>query len=342
MALRFSHNRWLWTVLLVIAGGVLLLWSYQASDDPWVSGVLVNTSTTLILFSPLLLVGRLIERQLGEVRTAQQQIERRQDEAASNFAALANEVSQTQAELRRTREELSEAVTARFAATREKDAAMFQDIEEAPTYDLVFDALLRASELHLITAAGCRVPLRNTNLYIWFETPMSNDRFQDEPNPADGLAIRLERIDGSGATGLWWQYGHKTEDFLVELAEALVRRGEYPGDKLFDPGRIFADLRELLELAHRSATGGSVASLTSVVQFCAPQWVVTDTSLTSVNPPYTIQFSRIGEAWREHLYEKPWLDGDSFDEAFEAGLALFKARKLAVKPPSRYDDEPSF
>lgn len=340
MALRFTRNRWLWTALLVIAGGVLLLWSRQSRDDGWLSGVLVNTSTTLLLFAPLLLVGRQIERQLGEVRTAQQQIERRQDKAASDFAALAEEVSQTQVELRRTREELSEAVVARFAATREKDAAMFWEIEEVPTCDLLFAALLRAAELHLITADGCRVPLHNTNLYVWFLTPTPNDRFQDEPNPADGLYVRLEWINGDEVALLWWQQGQSVDDFLAELLVAVVKVGEYPGDKLFEAGCIFGDLRELLELTHKSATGGSAAPLTGVVQFCAPQWVITDTKLACTHPAYTIPFSRFGEAWQEHLYEKPWLDRDSFDEAFEAGRALFEARKLAVKPSSMYDDPP--
>ncbi len=40
MVLRFTHNRWLWTALLAIAGGVLV-WSRQVRDDAWLSGVLV-------------------------------------------------------------------------------------------------------------------------------------------------------------------------------------------------------------------------------------------------------------------------------------------------------------
>lgn len=56
MPVWFTRNRWLLTVVFVIAGGALLVWSWQTRDDGWLSGVLVNTGTTLFLFVPLLMV----------------------------------------------------------------------------------------------------------------------------------------------------------------------------------------------------------------------------------------------------------------------------------------------
>jgi hypothetical protein len=45
------------------------------------------------------------------------------------------------------------------------------------------------------------------------------------------------------------------------------------------------------------------------------------------------------------MHEKPWINLDSFDEAFGGANELYKARKLEVKPPLKvpaYIDEPPF
>ena len=310
--LWFTRNRWTLTVVLVMGAG-LLSWSWLVRADGWLSGALVNVSTTLLLFAPLLLVGRYIEKRLDDVQATQAQIEQRQEVAAASIATLAEEVSQAQAELRRTREELTASVVNRLTATREKDRRAFADVEEASSHDVLFTALVRAAGLHLTTATGCRVPIHNTSLFLWFETP-TNDRFQEEPDPAEDLYMRLERIDGQEAARLWWPQEQTVEDFLVALAEAVVRVGLYPGDSSFDAGRVFCDLRELLELAYESATDGSFNPLSGVVQFCPPQWVITETGLVSTGKVkgHDVPFSRIRHSRvREDISEKTWSDMDS-------------------------------
>jgi hypothetical protein len=338
-----TRNRWNLTVVLLLAGTGVLVWSWLARSDGWLSGALVNVGTTLLLFAPLLVVGRYIEKRLDDVQASQVKIELRQEVAAANIATLAEEVSQTQAELRRTHERLTETVVSRLAAARDKDRQVFADLEEAPSHDLLFAALVRAADLHLTTSTGCRVPVHNTHLFLWFETPTTHDQFQEAPDPAEDLYLRLERINGQTVAHLAWPRDQTAEDFLVALAEAVVRAGEYPGDRSFEAGRLFSDLRELLELAHESATSGSTAALSGVIQYCPPQWAITETALVSVGKPagYSIPFSRIREPhWPSHMSGKSWLDRDSFDDAFEAGFALSEAKGFAATQTGPYDEPP--
>ncbi|MGI5243159.1 hypothetical protein [Dactylosporangium sp. CA-139066] len=343
--LGLARNRWVLLAALVTGVGVLV-WSWSARGDGWLSGLLVNVGTALVLFAPLLLVGWHIERRLDEVSAGQAQIGERQEKTAASIATLAEEVSQTQAELRRTRDELSQAVADRLAATRDADQAMFAEVGEVPTHGTLFTALVRADKLGLTARPGCRVPVHHTNLHLRFVTPTTADQFQEEPDPWDALDMQLEAVNGDVVARLSWPQDQLAEDFLVGLAEAVVEVGQYPGDRRFDAVRVFHDLGELLGLVYRSATGGSVVPLNGVVQFCPPQWVVTDRALVSVGKPgggYSISVSRIDESqWPKHMAGKPWLDEDSFDVAYEAAAALYGARRLAVQPPGPDDDEPPF
>jgi hypothetical protein len=75
--------------------------------------------------------------------------------------------------------------------------------------------------------------------------------------------------------------------------------------------------------------------LTGVVQFCSPQWVITDSALISVGGPaeITLPFDRIKiDDWPRLMAKEPWLDQDSCDSAFESASAMFEAGRMAVRP----------
>jgi hypothetical protein len=306
---------------------------------------LVNVGTTLLLFSPLLLATRQIENRLDDVRAKQVEIRERQDEAAASVAVLADEVSRAQEELRSTREQLAQAVADRLAGARGEDRQTFSALGDLPSHRSLFAALLRAADLHLIAARGCRIPLHHTGLFLRFEVPTVRDRFQDAPDPDADLDLHLEWINGGDASWLTWSKDESAEDFLVHLVESVIREGEYPGDRLFDPARVFAELRELLQITYESATGGSANPLFGVVEFCPPQWMITEKALISVGKPpgYQIPLSRINEpTWHEQIAGKSWSDMDSFDAALQSGRELFKAGRLAVKPGSSNADDLPF
>ena len=83
------RTRWVPPTAVVAVGAALLGWSWFARTEGWLSGVLVNVGTTLLLFSPLLLAARQIENRLDDVRAKQVEIRERQDEAAASVAVLA-------------------------------------------------------------------------------------------------------------------------------------------------------------------------------------------------------------------------------------------------------------
>ncbi|MFD6565159.1 hypothetical protein [Micromonospora profundi] len=335
------RNRWITATGSVLLGALVLYLSYLI-ESQWWSGTLVNAGTALFLFAPLAVFGRHIEQRFENVQKEQKEIKDRQEATAVELASLSEEVANTQGEIRKTREELAEAVTRRLAASRQTDNQTFSDIGELPSHRTLFDALVRARKLGLISQQGCRVDIKYTNLYLWFETPTGDPRFDDPPHPDDDLYLRLEDAWGNEARRITWTKEQDAEDLLITLADELVALAQYPGDRLYDPGKVFADLKELLELAHRSATGGSFEPLTSVIQFCRPQWVITSTHLIATDPGYAIPVERINESrWHEHMAEKSWLDYDSFNTALTITRALYKAGRLEVKPP-RPEDEPPF
>ncbi|WP_147437327.1 hypothetical protein [Micromonospora musae] len=210
--------------------------SWLLRHDAWWSGVLVNAGTTLVLFAPLLLIGRHIEWRLDEVQTAQRQIGERQDETSSRIETLAEEVAQAQNELRLARQELSDQVAARLASIRASDGEAFAKVGDEPSHEATFNGLVRAAALGLTARDGCRVPIENTNIYLRFETPTASDSFQDGPDPAEELHFRLESTGGVILTYLAWPQSLSAAEFLVNLGQTLQAVGHYPGDERFAGG----------------------------------------------------------------------------------------------------------
>lgn len=323
--------------------GVAALWvSWMIGTASWWSAVLVNAGTALLLFAPLLLAGRYIERRFDQVQTTQTAIEDRQQTTTASIESLAKQVSETRAELRRSREELSDAVTERLASRRADDAAVVAQLTDAASHDAVFAALERATQLNLISPSGCRVALGTTDVCVRFLSPEAQDRFQAEPDPSDDVELSLEGIDGDRIRSLWWSKDQTAEDFLVALGEALQSSGHYPGDKAFRAADVFHNLQQLLEVSLSAAARGASTSLNGAVQYFPPQWMLTDQRLASIGTPgYSIPLGRLREAWPPHMAEKSWIDRDCFDDAYATARLLFEAGRFDVKPPG-YPDNPPF
>ncbi|GIH21296.1 hypothetical protein Raf01_94680 [Rugosimonospora africana] len=183
-------------------------------------------------------------------------------------------------------------------------------------------------------------------MYVRFRAP-EVDYFSGEeaPDSRGDLILQIEQADGWYRGEVAWTHEEAAEDLLVRFVESLVGAGQYPGDDLFDPTHIFADLGQLLQIAYKSATTGMFEPLTSVVEYCPPQWVITSTHLIGASRKgrfdYAIPIARINEPrWSQHMTEKTWIDEDSFDRAFSVAKLLFSAGKLAVKPPPAKGEPP--
>ncbi|MEV4181425.1 hypothetical protein AB0J28_08265 [Streptosporangium canum] len=320
-------RRWWVGITLLVVGSVCILASYIYSDFSWLSGVLIEVGATLLLFAPLMMIQRRIEQRVAAVQVSQQQIEDRQDRAASEISALTEEVAQTKREMRLTLDQLSDDVHERVNAARQRDRDRFSVVGSEPSAESVAEALYRATELKLIPEDGCRVHLPETDIYVRFSAA-------EYPGCAETELI-LEYINGAEVQTIYWSDGESTADALVELVEAVQGAGQYPGDAVFDVPRIFTDLRDLLEMVHQRAVGErSGRPLGRVIQFCAPQWVIADTGIVQVDGSYEIAASGIwGMGWYDHVKAKGWADPDSLFDALESARALYKNGRLAIKPP---------
>lgn len=329
-------KQWRTGLALCIAGLLCVLMSWVLRDSSWPSGFLVEVGATFLLFGPLLLVQKRIERRIAQVQKSQREIEASQETVASEISALSDELADTRDQLRATHERLTDTVITRLAAKRDRDWDRFKAVDEQPSAEIIGDALTRAIELGLIPTSGCRVELFDTYLYVRFMTLKGADGSPIVP-------LILETQDGSPIGKVTLAGSQETEDVLVELGELVQARGFYPGDMAFDPGRIFADLRFLLELAHTRATGdnGIRDPLGRLVQLCPPQWAITEHAITSIKDmPYQIQLDRLNELdWWDHMHAKPWVDRLSFGQAFRDAVALLDTGRLGAKQPVHGDQK---
>jgi hypothetical protein len=317
---------------MLAASAGLLYWSWVSRTSTWWSGLLVQFGVTLFLFVPLVVIGHLIETRLDRVSEQQDQISTRQEETTSEVARLTEEVAQTQADLRQTREQLSEVVRDRVSAGRERDAALFKAVGEAPSQADVLKSLLRAREIGIIPDQGCRIDLIS-DCYLRFKPEWkSSDPIVRGSQDPDVIELTLERIDAEALRRVEWDSESTPSDIGVRIAEEMQASGVYPGDGLYDAGRIFADLSALLSFGHESSISGKINPVRRIIQLCPPQWAVCDDGVYCTDHPYQIVAWRLNENWLSHMSEKPWVDMTSLDEALTACQALYDAGSLAVKP----------
>jgi hypothetical protein len=337
---RLNRGVTLAAVLTVAVATGLLYWSWVSETSTWESGLLVQLGSTLLLFVPLVVVGRVIETRLARVSEQQDQIATRQEETASEVARLTEEVAQTQADLRLTREQLSDVVRERITRRKGKDSALFKAVGEAPSQADVLNSLIRAEEIGIIPEQGCRVDLIS-DCYLRFKPGWkSSDPIVHTFEAPDIVELTLERIDAEALRHIEWEAESPASDIAFRIAEEMQASGVYSGDKLFDAGKIFADLSALLSVGHESSTSGNVSPVRHIIQLCPPQWAVCDNGVYCTDQPYQIAAWRLDENWLSHMNGKSWVDMDSLDEALTACHALFESGGLAVKP--RRPDDPPF
>lgn len=320
----------------------LLFGSWRSRNNIWWPEALTEAGIAVLLFGPLLLIQRKIEQAFGAVRHAQERVAVRQESLAENqkmtdaeVAKLAGEVAQARADIQMTRDQLTDAVLSEIGEKRERDAALFRSVSEMPTWRAVLTALNRAQELEIIPASGCRVPLFGFGEYLRFAPDDLDFSPSDSHLEPDSIGLTIESEDGTASRHIAWSDKVSPAGISLEIAEALQAIGAYPGDSEFKAGDLFKDLGEMLTIAHRSASnGGTSYPLVNVIQFCPPQWVICDDGIVSIQPGgrYKISARRFDEEWENQMYNKSWINEQSFSDAFTAATALYKNGMLSVKP----------
>lgn len=296
---------------------------HQTVDD-FLPSALVEVGAAFLLLVPLLFLERRLETQVGEVR---------------------RQVEDTRADLLQTErrldaltpsEAVSEAVAKRLAESRQDDEALFDEVARTPSADVVRRALVRGSELEVVSRRMPRVPLFDTTYLVRFVPGVTIEAAAslDDAEMKPWLRVDLEDEDGETAHSIEWVDGMSAVDLGETVARWLIERGRYPGDAAFQPGRMFEDLRSLLRRSHAAITGsrGVTADLAPVVQLCGSDiggdyWWITDVGVQQDNLMYmyTVAKDRFEEIdWDRHVTSKSGVDGIAFRQAFETAQALHK------------------
>ena len=191
-----------------------------------------------------------------------------------------------QADLRLTREQLSEVVRERITEHKSKDSVLFKAVGEAPLQADVLNSLERANKMGVIPDQGCRIDLIS-DCYLRFNPRLRSD----DPNDIDAnlelvIELTLEQIDATALGHVDWYAKSSATEIAVDFAELMQASGVYSGDNLFDAGKIFADLSTLLSLGYDSITTGAVDPVRHIIQLCPPQWAVCDDGVYCTDRPY--------------------------------------------------------
>jgi hypothetical protein len=236
-ALRPIGKRWRLTTAIIFVGALFLLLSWIDRGDSWRSGMLVNLGTTLLLFGPLFLIERRIEHRLDDVQETQskvterqQIIESRQVASEAEMARLTDEMVTARAEFQSAKEALAAELSSRLSKIRDTDRSLFHAIEEQPSRDAIFNGLIRASSMGLISTRGCRIPLGNTNMHVNFHA-VEGDPQNPWGDVEDRMEVVLEYVNAENISTILWEQEKSVTDILADPSyrELSGRPGSHSG-----------------------------------------------------------------------------------------------------------------
>lgn len=294
-------------------------------DEAWLRDFLMTVGSSMALFAPFYLITRSLDRHLDQVATqtakqvegvraeTAQQVADIKSEAVRASAALADQVDALRADVDRRLSDVSDRVAERLAIEAAADQEAFQSLRiDAPTRSTVWEALVRAQQLGLANDdRPPRVKISDSqSIYVSFQ--IDTDQWADEP-----LAVRIEELSGRVTDWVPWPAETDAEEILVDVGRILLKYT----NEVFNPGAFFVGLADLLEVAL------SDPERRPVVQLCPPQWVICEWGLITYGDTsrYTVPRDRVAEV-SQHVLQKPWVDRNSWDDAYETVQALYPTR----------------
>ena len=295
---------------VTVAGVAMLAGSRDLSGSAsaeWWSGALVNSGTAVLLFVPLYLLTRSLDRRVERVRA----------EAVEGVETLTSRVASFEADVDKRLDDVARSVASRLAAERAADAEAFDALAERPTRTSVLRALAVGHRQGLIARPPRVLVNEGERLYVAFERGGEDEGLASEE---DDLTLLLEGIGGEFLDCVVWGGDVSVEDAMFKLGRELEARS-HPSDG-FDVAALFSGLADLLRVASSSP------ERRPLIQLCPPQWAVREGGVVSYGtgvPLYGIGVARLrhDRSWSAHMAEKSWVDMDSFDDAHLAAVSLF-------------------
>lgn len=270
--------------------------------DPWWSATIGNIGVVVLLLVPG-------EYALARLRAGFRQIARGVDEARATSQAAMAAAERTQESL----DEIRETLLSSQHAEHEAELDIYRRLVTAPSRESMLEAVRHATESDVITTAGVRVPVWETNLHYRFV--ISRD--------GTDLTIQLERDDTSVISTHRWDVETPPRAFFQSLVHAIRGAGANLGVGLNDPTESVKQLADMLVDVTRLRAQelmGHRRTLRKIIERRDGWYFTEQHVLPAEDLRYQIAVSRLDEIdWEEHLRNKGW---------FDAGSALAFARSL--------------
>lgn len=298
-----------WIAAGVTTAGAAMLWVSWALTSTrgaeWFAGALVNGGTAVLLFVPLYIFTRRLDRHIEEVR----------DETSSTVDALSERVSTFEADVDRRLDDVARSVAERLSEARGQDAAAFAALRETPSRAVLEEAMQRAKALGLVDPRGPRVCVIEPDVYVRVHVTPEDETWK---TGVETIEFGVEPMNGNGGAWIGWAQDETVDDVMFGVGREIERRAS---GHTFDVSDFFVRLAETLEVANLDTLRRPI------IQLCPPQWAVTSHGLVPYGSHhrYHVEHERLRDQPRiaTEVAEKGWVDPDSFNDAHTVSLALF-------------------
>ena len=297
-------HRWLVSVVAVL-GFLVLLGSWLLRDaEQWWSSTLGNVAVAILLLIPGDLALRWVASGFKRV------------ELATENARVTAESAKSAAErTEQSPDDVRKVLLDRQVADHENELNVFRDMIGHPSRASLETALRKATDEGVITGAGVRSPVWETDLHYRYVLS----------DGGPGLEVRLETDDGSVLSTHPWDQAMRPEHFYQGLVEAVREAGRDLGVLLNDPTQSVQALSDMLvEVSSLRAQElmGYREKLSRIIER-VDGWYFTEKYVIPADDlSYGIAVDRLHEMdWEEHLRNKGW---------YGAELALDFARRIST------------
>jgi hypothetical protein len=324
-----SSARWLLGVGITTAGVAALIASgFLDGDGEWVSSLLLDTGTVLLLALPLLLVERLFERRV-------EQVER---DTAAQVAGVRDEVATVREDVAAALGRLQDQTDARLGEQREADEATVEQARQDVSYENVRRLLDVANRLRAVSSAGVRVPVSGAlGPRVKFHEFTVIRALGPEGKEFSASVVDVEGQDL--AARAVWSPNERGPEVFAALVESWQRQGTYPGQGFLDTDSVFEGLITTLAMVIARRRQGAQQSLGPIIERISEHWVLTERGMEHLGfPPYVIDAAKVRDQpaiTRDHMLEKTWVlaQEEEFRNSFQAATLYFQgpeARRAAL------------
>jgi hypothetical protein len=308
--MKMSGKGWMALALMGGIGLATVSYNYAEVSEQWLSDLLLGIGTSVVLFVPLYIIGRRLDRHLDQVqRETATAIENVRQETQAGVDALTQRV-----------DDLASSVSERLRAESARDVEIFTGIAQNLSREELRVALNRARELGIVS--GSRKPRvlvsRAHSLFLSVGVVGPPEQGANQ-----WVGVDLEGLDGRKLEAeLRWGQNESPTDFMVRVGRALAA---HDASQRFDP-QLFAE-----RLSETLLVGLSHEERRPIVEICPPQWAVVSAPQGGAIVTYgraplvdatSAEFMQRPDLLA-HLHSKTWVNASSLDTAYLSLMNLF-------------------